>query len=79
MVLYMDFREMTKSKNLTDDRQSVVKFYNTSCSPLAKLEELTEEEKRTGVFTREIPEDAYNFKVYFKNKYGVWTHKMIEI
>ena len=78
-ILYMDFREKTKSKNLTDDQQVTVKFYNTCCSPLAKIEELTEEEKRTGVFTREIPEDAYNFKVYFKNKYGVWTHKMIEI
>ena len=53
--------------------------YNTCCSALAKLEELTEEEKETGVFTREIPADAANFKVYFENKYGVWTHTMIPL
>lgn len=44
---------------------------------LVKYEELTAEEKRTGVFTREIPENAKSFKVYFRNKYGVWVHQMI--
>ena len=46
---------------------------------LSKYEELTEEEKETGVFTRKIPEDAENFKVYFRNKYGVWVHRMTKI
>lgn len=46
---------------------------------LSKYEELTDSEKKAGVFTREIPGDAANFKVYFKNKYGVWVHKMTRI
>ena len=37
---------------------------------------LTDEERESGRFSREIPEDAVNFKVYYKNKYGVWTHPM---
>ena len=46
---------------------------------LVKMHELTDEEKETGVFKREIPSEAYTFKVYFENKYGVWTHSMIRI
>ena len=46
---------------------------------LVKCEELTDEEKKNGVITREIPNDAENFKVYFENQYGVWTHRMIKI
>lgn len=45
---------------------------------LVKVEELTEKEKKSGAFTRKIPEEAATFKVYFKNKYGVWTHRMIK-
>ncbi len=40
---------------------------------------LTAEEQKTGVFTRVIPADAENFKVYFKNRYGTWTHPMTKI
>ena len=34
---------------------------------------LTEEEKKTGVITEELAADsnAKNYKVYFKNKYGI--------
>ena len=46
---------------------------------LVKFEALSEEEKKSGVIRRPIPTGAENFKVYFKNKYGVWTHKMIHI
>lgn len=46
------------------------------CAALAKYEDLTDEEKVTGIIERAIPDDAENFKVYFKNPYGVWTHKM---
>ena len=46
---------------------------------LAKYEELTDEEKKTGVFKRKIPDNGKNFKVYFKNKYGVWVHRMTAI
>ena len=79
-ILHMDFREKVKDlANLADDAQTLVKFYNPCCSSLSKLEELTEEEKASGKFSRKIPEDAENFKVYFKNKYGIWTHTMIKI
>ncbi len=50
-----------------------------SPSPLAKYEELTEEEKDSGVITRKIPENAGSFKVYYKNEYGVWTHPLTPI
>ena len=44
---------------------------------LAKYEDLTPEEINSGIFTRKIPDNGKNFKVYFKNRYGVWVHKMI--
>ena len=78
-ILYMEFREKTRSKFAEENNQTLNVYCNPCCSALAKLEELTEEEKSTGVFSREIAEDAYNFKVYFENKYGRWTHTMIEI
>ncbi len=46
---------------------------------LAKYEELTDDEKKNGVITRIIPSNGENFKVYFKNKYGVWVHQMTPI
>ena len=49
------------------------------CASLAKYEELTDEEKQSGKFSRPIPPDGYNFKVYFKNAYGVWVHPMLKI
>ena len=35
------------------------------------------EEKKTGVISREIPNDAHHFKMYFENKYGVWSHVIV--
>ncbi len=46
---------------------------------LAKVLPLTEEEKKSGIIKRPIPENAENFKIYFENEYGVWTHKMVHI
>ena len=46
---------------------------------LAKYEVLTEEEKASGVITREIPATAGSFKVYYKNAYGIWTHPLTKI
>lgn len=60
-------------------QQAVVTYYNPCSSALAKLEELTDDEKAKGIFSRKIPDDAANFKVYFENKYGIWTHTMIKI
>lgn len=82
-ILHMDFRERSKGEKRnelgTDHENAAVAFYSTAAATLSKVELLTEEEKNTGVFTRKIPEDAVNFKVYFENKYGVWTHTMIRI
>lgn len=82
-ILYMDFREKSKGELVQytgrDDENTTVTFYSNDCAALAKVEELTEEEKESGVFTRKIPDDAENFKVYFENQYGVWTHTMIAI
>ena len=46
---------------------------------LEKYESLSKEEKSRGIFERIIPKNAENFKVYFKNKYGVWVHRMTKI
>jgi len=81
-ISHMDFRERSKGELASagkDHENSTVAFYSTKAGTMSKLEELTEEEKETGIFTREIPCDAENFKVYFRNKYGVWTHTMIKI
>ena len=37
---------------------------------------LTEDEKETGVIVKTCTSNASNYKVYFKNKYGIWTHEM---
>lgn len=78
-ILYMEFREKAKEGGGLDYQQAAVTYYNPCCSSLSKVEELTEEEKESGTFTRKIPHDAANFKVYFENKYGIWTHTMIKI
>ena len=80
-IVYMDFREKCKEMfgggSVPGSKNKNV-FYSNQCASLAKVEELTNEEKATGIFTRMIPEDAEHFKVYFKNKYGIWTHTMIK-
>lgn len=46
---------------------------------LEKYLTLTEEEKESGHYCREIPPEGKNFKVYFENKYGIWTQPMTPI
>ena len=81
-ILHMEFREESKGvlqkKNPPKEGQEVV-YYNECCASLSRMEFLTEEERRTGVITRQIPDDAVNFKISFENKYGIWTHTMIRI
>lgn len=48
-------------------------------APLASYEVLSEEERRSGRFSRAIPQDAEHYKIYYRNKYGVWTHPMKKI
>ena len=78
----MEFREESKGvlqkKNPPQEGQEVV-YYNECCASLSRMEALSEEERKTGVITRQIPDDAVNFKVSFENKYGIWTHTMIRI
>ncbi len=82
-ISHMEFRE--KSKGETQQATGgcegfeTAVYYDPRCASLSKLEELTDEEKNTGVFARAIPADAVNFKVCFENKYGMWTHTMIRI
>lgn len=79
-ILYMEFREEKKNySNLQDAGGNQVKFYDPRCASLSRVEELTEEEKKTGLIVREIPEDGPHYKIYFENKYGVWTHTMIHV
>ena len=44
---------------------------------LKKYETLTDEERKSKIIRRAIPEGAECFKVYFENEYGVWTHDPI--
>ena len=82
-ILHMEFREESKGAkaNATgnDAENNTVKFYSPDSATLFKVVVLTDEEKKTGIITREIPAEAVNFKIYFENKYGIWTHKMIRI
>ena len=41
--------------------------------------DLTDDEKASGCITRPLTAEGENFKVYFKNKYGVWVHPMTKI
>ena len=79
-ILHMEFREKRKGGTgvKSAENENVV-YYSASCASLSKVEELTETEKETGTFIREIPEDAFHFKIYFENAYGVWTHTMIPL
>ena len=79
VIQHMEFREKSKSTATDAFGNQCDLYYNPACAALAKMEELTEEEKRTGVFARPIPADAENFMVYFRTQYGVWTHTMIKI
>ena len=43
---------------------------------LAECHPLTEEEAREGHATRKIHPEGENYKVYFRNEYGIWTMPM---
>jgi len=74
---------ITIKANAQDENSKIIYFdfreSGVGSASLSKYEELTDEEKKSGVFTRPIPYDGKNFKVYFENKYGVWTHPMTKI
>lgn len=80
-ILYMEFREGDAKPVdcLRSSPNNALSYYSERCAPLSKVEELTDKEKNDGIIKRRIPSDAHNFKIYFENKYGVWTHTMIAI
>lgn len=48
--------------------------------PLSRIEELTEEEKASGIIERTVNKNYDgNYKISFENEYGIWTHQMIGI
>ncbi len=46
---------------------------------LVNTEAFTDEEKKSGIIRRPIPEEAQTYKINFENKYGMWTHQIIQI
>ena len=51
----------------------------TLTASLDKMIALTEEEKATGVITRQLPSTSKTYKISFENEYGIWTHTIIQI
>ena len=74
---------ITVTADPCDEKSTIVyadfRQAGTGCASLEKYEELTDEEKQSGTYTRTIPNGGENFKVYFENEYGVWVHPMIKI
>lgn len=74
---------ITVSANSMDEKSKIVymdfRRNGEYFPPLQKYEELSEEEKTSGKIVRTLVENGENFKVYFENKYGIWTHKAIRI
>ena len=48
-------------------------------SGIASFEVLSDDERREGIIVRKIPKGAENYKIHFRNPYGVWSHRMIKI
>ncbi len=75
--------ELTIFANSNDTESEILyldfRIHGKEWASLAKYEEITQEEKQSGIITRKIPDNGENFKVYFKNKYGVWVHRMTYI
>ena len=65
-LIHADFREHKR-------------YAPAKAAKLSKILYLTDEEKAKGHYEREIPDDALYFKVYYENKYGIWTHTMISL
>ena len=74
---------ITVNADPCDEKSTIVyadfRQAGVGCASLEKYEELTDEEKQSGTYTRPIPQGGENFKVYFENEYGVWVHPMIKI
>lgn len=76
--------EITINALSKDDESEIshMEFRNAISGGFAGLNtmiHLADEEKASGIITREIPSDAVTYRVSFKNDYGVWTHQVIDI
>ena len=69
-ITYIDFRHAGSAN---------YQLKGSRASSMERAFDLTEEEKTSGIITRKFASDEENFKVYFKNKYGVWVHTMTKI
>ena len=81
-ISHMEFRggyKSTEPNGYCPDTENLIPYYCANSSSLSKLEELTDEEKQTGVFARPIPADGRSFKITYENKYGKWTHTLIKL
>ena len=80
---YVEDKTLTVSADPCDPHSEIVymdfRRRGSTMAPMVSYEELTDEERKSGRFSRVIPENAENFKVYYKNKYGIWTHRMTKI
>lgn len=76
--------EITITASSTDagSKISHMEFRNAISGGFASLNKmilLTDEEKETGVFTKEIANNAVTYRVSYRNEYGLWTHQVIDI
>ena len=80
-VLCLDLREQSRTKMAPEDIPPLERgrLHAPNAAALAKILELTEKEKATGIFSRPIHPDAHNFKVVYENPYGIWTHTMLPL
>ena len=74
---------ITITANPGDEESEIIhmefRSAGTVIAGLSAMIELTEEECRTGVFSRKIPASSFTYKISFRNRYGIWTHKIISI
>jgi len=74
--------KVTITAKSNDEKSTLfyIEYRNANTWAVKGISNLTEEEIKSGVITREIPTDyPVAFKVFFKNEYGIWTHLQIDI
>lgn len=71
---------ITANPNETGSKIRHLEYRNADTWGVKGISNLTEEEIKSGIFTREIPtEYPAAFKVFFENEYGIWSHEQIRI
>ena len=70
---------ITATPNDDTAKLHMVDFRTEIGSVSGLTEDLTEEEIKSGKITRAIPNESVKFKVYYKNRYGVFTRGKIDL